>query len=56
MFGWIGVLFGILLGAFGLFMVFFFPNVTEHQQEEFSISGIIIGIISLVASYFLIFF
>ena len=56
MFGIWGPVFGILLGAFGLFMVFFFPNAQEHQDENFTISGIVMGIVALVASFFLIFF
>ncbi len=56
MFGIWGIVLGIILGAFGLFMVFFFPHETMHQTEEFGVSGIVIGIISLVASSFLIFF
>ena len=56
MFGVLGLIVGILLGAFGLFMVFFFPSVSEHQSNEFAISGIVIGIISLVISFLLIFF
>lgn len=56
MFGVLGFVFGILLGAFGLFMVFFFPSVGEHQEESFTIAGIVMGIISLVIAFFLIFY
>ena len=56
MFGVLGIFAGILLGAFGLFMVFFFPNTSEHQSEEFTIAGIIMGIACLALSFFLIFY
>ncbi len=56
MFGVIGIIVGILLGAFGLFMVFFFPTASEHQPEEFTIAGIIMGVVCLAASFFLIFY
>jgi len=56
MFGVWGIFFGILLGFFGIFMVFFFPNVGEHQDENFAVSGIVIGIVSLVIAFFLLFF
>ncbi len=56
MFGAVGMFFGILLGAFGLFMVFFFPSVGEHQDENFTVAGVVIGVISIVVSFFLIFY
>jgi hypothetical protein len=56
MFGILGFFIGILLGAFGLFMVVFFPNTQEHQAESFTVAGIVIGIISLVIGFLLIFF
>ena len=56
MFGIWGVVLGVILGAFGIFMVFFFPHEYLHQSEEFGITGIVMGIISLIASFFLIFF
>ena len=59
-FGLIGQLIGILLILFGGFMVFFFPASSEkptgHQPEKFSISGIIIGLLSLVIGVMLLFY
>jgi hypothetical protein len=56
MFGLLGFLAGVLLALFGVFCIFFFPNVTEHQPEDFAKAGIAIGIISCVLAFFLIFY
>lgn len=48
-------LIAILLIIFGGFMVLFFPLAPEHQPESFSISGVIIGFISLIIGAYLLF-
>ncbi len=67
-FGLLGQLIGILLILFGGYMVFLFPSYADpqsstgsrqtvgHQPSEFSISGIVIGLISLVIGFMLLFF
>ncbi|MBI4020737.1 MAG: hypothetical protein HY369_00675 [Candidatus Aenigmarchaeota archaeon] len=55
MFGLLGIAIGILLGLLGVFLVFFFPGVTEHQPESMSWTGIVIGIFCLIAGAVLIF-
>jgi hypothetical protein len=60
MFGVLGVLAGIVLAAVGLFLVIFFPNVTEHQQvgyedNSFTIAGVVMGVVFVIAGGVLIF-
>lgn len=48
--------FGILLALGGIFMMLFFPDVAEAQAHAMSKTGIILGIIMLVAGvWFLLF-
>jgi hypothetical protein len=56
MFGWIGIIIGILFFLVGGFLVIFFPSSEEHQGDTFSITGIVLGFILLIAGFFLIFF
>ena len=56
MFGFVGFFLGILSAAFGLFMILFFPSIQEHQDENFTISGIVIGIVCLVIGFVLMFY
>ena len=56
MFGWLGIAVGILFFLVGGFLVVFFPSTEEHQGDTFSITGIVIGFILLVAGFFLVFF
>ena len=56
MFGWIGIIIGILLFLIGGFLVVFFPSTEEHQGNTFGLSGIILGFILLIAAFFLVFF
>ena len=55
MFGWWGLIPGVLLLLFGAFCIFFFPSSQTHQEKELAIGGIIIGIISLLIGAALIF-
>ncbi|MBI4181673.1 MAG: hypothetical protein HY520_01770 [Candidatus Aenigmarchaeota archaeon] len=55
MFGLSGLLAGILLLLAGIFLVFFFPGVTEHQPEADAYTGIVLGIIFLIAGAVLVF-
>ena len=55
MFGWIGILAGIIILLLGIFLVFFFPNVTEHQPESMSWTGIVMGFVFIVIGGMLIF-
>jgi len=55
MFGWIGIIVGILLLLFAAFMVFFFPAPTVHQSESFGWNGILIGFIAGIIGLALIF-
>jgi|GEM_PF-745946 len=47
MFGWIGVIVGILLLLFAAFLIFFFPAEAEHQYQgwEGVIFGFVVGVI-----------
>lgn len=56
MFGWLGIIIGILLFLIGGFLVVFFPSTWEHQGDIFSLTGIILGLILLIAAFFLVFF
>ena len=56
MFGWIGIVLGIILFLVGGFLVVFFPSTSEHQGDTFSFTGIFMGLIFLVAAFFLVFF
>jgi hypothetical protein len=55
MFGLFGIVGGILLLLFGIFCVFFFPSSYIHQENELTIGGIIIGVVSLIVGAMLIF-
>jgi hypothetical protein len=55
MFGFIGILVGIVFILMGGFLVLFFPGAGEHQPPTFSIMGVIIGFILIVAGVILIF-
>lgn len=47
---------GLLLAAFGLFMILGFPDITDYQYEGLALSGVFIGIvIFVVGAYFLLF-
>ena len=54
MFGLIGFLIGIMLVLFGFFLAIFFPNLPEHQGENFALAGIVIGIVLLIVGAALI--
>jgi hypothetical protein len=56
MFGWLGIIIGILLFLIGGFLVVFFPSTEEHQGETFGLTGVILGFILLIAAFFLVFF
>jgi multisubunit Na+/H+ antiporter MnhG subunit len=48
MFGWVGIIVGILFLLFAAFAIFFFPGTLEHQssvESDFGVNGIILGII-----------
>ena len=56
MFGWIGILVGILLIIFGGFLVVFFPSTIEHQPPQMTVGGVILGFVCLVIGVLLLFF
>ncbi len=48
MFGWIGIIVGILFLLFAAFAVFFFPGTLEHQtggETDYGLNGMIFGIV-----------
>ena len=49
-------LLGIFFIIIGIFMTFFFPDVSDYQPKGFSISGIVIGIILIAAGILLVIF
>jgi hypothetical protein len=55
MFGLLGIVVGIILLALGIFLVFFFPNVTEHQPTSMGWTGIVLGFIFIVIGGILLF-
>jgi hypothetical protein len=55
MFGLWGIGGGILLLLFGIFCIFFFPESSTHQEQNITIGGIFIGIVSLVVGAMLVF-
>ena len=42
MFGWIGLLVGILFILLGGFLVVFFPGTQEHQPPPFGVVGVLL--------------
>lgn len=47
---------GLVLAAFGVFLVVGFPDISEYQQFGFSKAGIFIGIIlTVIGAYLLVF-
>jgi len=48
MFGLLGLVIGALLLIFGVFAVFFFPSSYYHQEEELTVGGVFLGIVSLL--------
>jgi hypothetical protein len=55
MFGWMGIIVGVLLLLFAAFMVFFFPAAQEQQPHGFGLNGIIFGFIAGIIGVALIF-
>ena len=55
MFGFVGIIVGILLLIAGVFLVFFFPTTEEHQPVSFGVTGIVIGIVFLIIGFVLVF-
>jgi NADH:ubiquinone oxidoreductase subunit 3 (subunit A) len=55
MFGWFGVLVGIIFILIGGVLVFFFPMAIDYQSEKFGFVGIVLGFIFLVIGGALIF-
>ncbi|MFH0949375.1 MAG: hypothetical protein V1802_02715 [Candidatus Aenigmatarchaeota archaeon] len=47
---------GLALLAFGVFMIFGFPDIDQYQPGDTGRAGIFIGIISIVIGIFLLFF
>ena len=46
MFGWVGLIIGILLLLFAAFAIFFYPAAAEHQPHGFGWNGVILGFIA----------
>ncbi len=55
MFGLWGLAFGIILLAFGVFAIFFFPSSQTHQEESLAVGGIVMGVIAIVIGAMLVF-
>jgi hypothetical protein len=57
MFGWVGLIIGILLLLFAAFMIFFFPAAAEHQPPQHGVgwNGVIFGFIAGIIGVALIF-
>ena len=55
MFGWLGIVLGILLILIGGFMVFFLPTTEKHQPESMAWTGVIVGIVFLIIGGILLF-
>jgi hypothetical protein len=58
MFGWVGIIVGILFLLFAGFAIFFFPGTFEHQSSDgmdYGLNGIIFGIIVGVIGLALLF-
>jgi len=55
MFGFVGWLVGGLFIILGIFLIFFFPSVIEHQPSNIGFTGIILGLIFLVVGGVLVF-
>ncbi len=55
MFGWAGILIGVLMVVVGIFMAFFSQVAVEHQPQDFGYLAIGIGIILIFAGGALIF-
>jgi hypothetical protein len=55
MFGFWGLGGGIVLLLFGIFCVFFFPSSSYHQEQNITVGGIVIGVVSLIIGGALIF-
>ncbi len=55
MFGWIGFLVGIFFILVGGFLVLFFPSTEEHQPDTFAVTGIVLGLILIIAGGVLMF-
>ena len=51
--GWIG---GPLLILWGIYMIFFFPAISEHQSELFARNGVIFGFFLLIVGVLLVYF
>ncbi|MBN1896781.1 MAG: hypothetical protein JW789_03605 [Candidatus Aenigmarchaeota archaeon] len=55
MFGLWGLAFGIILLAFGVFAIFFFPSSQTHQEESLAVGGVVMGVIAIVIGAMLVF-
>ncbi|MCX6814815.1 MAG: hypothetical protein NTY20_04170 [Candidatus Aenigmarchaeota archaeon] len=55
MFGWTGIIVGILLLLFAAFMIFFFPASKEHQPDPYGFHGVLLGFIAGIIGIALIF-
>jgi multisubunit Na+/H+ antiporter MnhG subunit len=58
MFGWVGIIVGILFLLFAAFAIFFFPGTFEHQSSmdtDYGLNGIILGIIVGIIGIVLLF-
>lgn len=56
MFGWLGILIGILLILVGGYLIIFFPSMPEHQPTSMTLGAIILGFVLAVAGALLIIF
>ena len=56
MFGIIGLIIGILLILWGLYMIVFFPVQDQTQPEDIGIIGIVFGFVVLGIGIALVFF
>jgi len=54
MFGWTGLIIGIILLIWAGFMFFLFPGTAEHQPSPMAQNGIIFGIFLFIVGLILV--
>ena len=55
MFGFTGVIAGIILILIGGILIFLFPSATDYQPDEFGIVIVVVGFIMIILGAILIF-
>ena len=47
---------GLIMALVGALMLKYFPDISEHQVEGFTLSGILIGVVLILVGIVLLFF